>query len=115
MDWIERTGRKKYWILLLAMAEYIFYTTEGFTQDTKGNDVENCQLIGMAFGENKNEAKNNLMKENPWIKEHSFDEKMFIAKELAPCINADKHLSFLVELLDDKQLNEYTTWLKSIK
>lgn len=97
------------------MAEYIFYTTEGFTQDTKGNDVENCQLIGMAFGENKNEAKNNLMKENPWIKEHSFDEKMFIAKELAPCINADKHLSFLVELLDDKQLNEYTTWLKSIK
>ena len=52
------------------MAEYIFYTTEGFTQDTKGNDVENCQLIGMALGENKNEAKNNLMKENPWIKEH---------------------------------------------
>ena len=97
------------------MAEYIFYTTEGFTQDTKGNDVENCQLIGMAFGENKNEAKNNLMKENPWIKEHNFDEKMFITKELAPCINADKHLSFLVELLDDKQLNEYTTWLKSIK
>ena len=97
------------------MAEYIFYTTEGFTQDTKGNDVENCQLIGMAFGENKNEAKNNLMKENPWIKEHSFDEKTFIVKELAPCINADKHLSFLVELLDDKQLNEYTTWLKSIK
>lgn len=97
------------------MAEYIFYTTEGFTQDPKGDDVENCQLIGRAFGENENEAKNNLMIENPWIKEHSFDEKMFVVKELASCGNTDKQLSFLVELLDDKQLNEYTTWLKSIK
>lgn len=56
------------------MAEYIFYTAEGFTQDPKGDEVENCQLIGRAFGENENEAKNNLLKENPWIDEHGFDK-----------------------------------------
>ena len=97
------------------MSEYIFYTTEGFTQDPEGDEVENCQLIGRAFGRNENEARNNLLKESPWIKEHGFDDDMFIAKELAPCKNADKQLSFLIELLDDNQLNEYTTWLKSIK
>lgn len=97
------------------MAEYIFYTTEGFTQDPKGDDVENCQLIGRAFGNNENEAKNNLLKENPWIEEHGFDKEMLNGKELAPCENADKQLSFLIELLGDKQLNEYTAWLKSFK
>lgn len=74
-----------------------------------------ANLLAWHLEKTRMKQKNNLMKENPWIKEHSFDEKMFIVKELAPCINADKHLSFLVELLDDKQLNEYTTWLKSIK
>lgn len=97
------------------MAEYIFYTTEGFTQDPKGDDVENCQLIGRAFGNNENEAKNNLLKENPWIDEHGFNKEMLIGKELAPCENADKQLSFLIELLGNKQLNEYTAWLKSFK
>lgn len=67
------------------MAEYIFYTTEGFTQDPEGEEVENCQLIGRAFGNDENEAKNNLLKENPWLKEHSFDIEMFIGRELAPC------------------------------
>ena len=51
------------------MSEYIFYTTEGFTQDPKGNDVENCQVLGRVFGRNEDEARYNLLKENPWIKE----------------------------------------------
>lgn len=62
---------------------YFLYDRSVSTQDPKGDDVENCQLIGRAFEKNENEAKNNLMKENPWIKEHSFDEKMFVVKELA--------------------------------
>lgn len=84
-------------------------------QDPKGYDVENCQLLGRAFGDNENEAKSNLLKENLWIKEHGFQKEMFIGRELAPCKNADKQFSFLIELLDDEQLNEYTTWLKSIE
>ena len=115
MDGIERNGRRKYWILVLHMAEYIFYTTEGFAQAPNGDDVENCQLVGRAFGNDENEAKNNLLKENPWIEEYDFDKEMFIGKELAPCKNVEKQLFFLVELLDDKQLNEYTEWLNSVK
>lgn len=98
------------------MSEYIFYTTEGFTQDPKGDNVENCQVIGRALGNSEEEAKNNLLKENPWIEEaHGFDKEMLIGKELAPCKNADKKLSFLTELLDENQLNSYTTWLKSVE
>lgn len=97
------------------MAEYIFYTAEGFTQDPKGDDIENCQLIGRAFGNNEDEAKRNLLKENTLIEKHGFNKEMFIGKELAPCKNADKQLSFLIELLDEKQLDKYATWLKSIK
>ena len=32
------------------MSEYIIYTTEGFTQDPNGNDIENCQMFGIAKG-----------------------------------------------------------------
>lgn len=32
------------------MSEYIFYTTEGFTQDPNENNIENCQVLGRAFG-----------------------------------------------------------------
>ena len=100
----------------ITLSEYIFYTTEGFTQDPECDNVENCQVIGRALGENEDEAKKNLLKENPWIEdEHGFDKEMFISKELAPCKNADKKLSFLTGLLDESQLNSYTTWLKSVE
>ena len=113
MDGIGRNERRKHWILVLTMAEYIFYTTEGFTQDPEGEDIENCQLIGRAFGDNKNEARNNLLKENPWIVEQGFNADMFISKELAPCENADKKLEFLTALLNEKQLCIYDNRLKS--
>ncbi len=64
------------------MAEYIFYTDEGYTQDTNGNEIENCQVIGSAFGENKEEAKTNLLRENPWIEKVGFDTKRFIVRQL---------------------------------
>ena len=115
MDGIGKNDRGNYWILVFNMTDFIFYTTEGFTQDPKGDDVENCQVIGRTFGDDMDDARNNLLKENPWIEEHGFDADMFIGKELASCKNADKQLSFLIGLLDEKQLNEYTTRLKSLK
>ena len=42
------------------MTEYIFYTTEGFTQAPDGNDIENCQLLGRAYGKGKHDALSNL-------------------------------------------------------
>ena len=64
------------------MSEFIFYTTEGFTQDPNGNDVENCQVLGRAFGRNKDEAKCNLIKKSPWIEEAGFDMTELIVKQL---------------------------------
>ena len=64
------------------MAEYVFYTKEGFTQDPNGNDVENCQVLGRAFGRNEDEARCNLLKENPWIEKAGFDTTVLIVKQL---------------------------------
>lgn len=64
------------------MSEYIFYTTEGFTQAPNGNDVENCQVLGRVMGKNEKEAKSNLLKENPWIEEMGFDTADIIVKQL---------------------------------
>lgn len=38
------------------MTDFIFYTTEGFTQAPNGNDIENCQMLGIAKGKDKVEA-----------------------------------------------------------
>lgn len=56
------------------MKEYIFYTSEGWT--TPPNEymtVENCQLLGFAKGDNKDNALETLILENPWILECGFD------------------------------------------
>lgn len=42
------------------MTDFIFYTTEGFTQAPNGNDIENCQMLGIAKGKDKVEAKDYL-------------------------------------------------------
>ena len=65
------------------MAEYIFYTAEGFTQAPDGEDIENYQLLGLAYGNDKYDALQNLLKENPWIEHRGFDPCGVIGKELA--------------------------------
>ena len=65
------------------MADFIFYTTEGFTQDPNGNDIENCQVLGIASGKDQVEAKDNLIKDNPWIIEAGFAPTEFITRQLA--------------------------------
>lgn len=65
------------------MENFIFYTTEGFTQDPNGNDIENCQMLGIAKGKDKVEAKENLLKDSPWILEAGFAPTEFIIRQLA--------------------------------
>jgi hypothetical protein len=96
------------------MTEYIFYTTEGFTQAPDGDDIENCQLLGRAFGKDKHDALSNLLKENSWIEERGFEPDEAICNELASTANAEAKLSFLTNLLDERQLEEYIDWLKTI-
>lgn len=64
------------------MAEYICYTTDGFTQDSNGNEVENCQVLGISWGMNEKEARYNLLKENPWIKKAGYDMASMRVKQL---------------------------------
>lgn len=97
------------------MTEYIFYTTEGFTQAPDGENIENCQLLGRAYGNDKHDALSYLLKESPWIEQRGFDPYEAICKELASSDNTEAKLSFLTNLLDERQLSEYTNWLKTIE
>ena len=97
------------------MEKYIFYTTEGFTQAPDGEDIENCQLLGCTYGQDKQEAMDNLLTENPWIKERGFEPRKAICAELATTHNAEDKLSFITGLLDERQLEEYSNWLKAIE
>jgi len=60
------------------MNSYIFITTEGYTfqpeSDSIDPDIENCQLIGFAKGKNPRDAFDNLIQENDYLLETTFDE-----------------------------------------
>lgn len=50
------------------MNEYIFYTAEGLTYPPREDkEVENCQVLGRGCGTNEIEARENLIKQCPWI------------------------------------------------
>ena len=69
------------------MNEYIFYTTEGHTIAPNENvEVENCQVLGCAFRNNKDEAQEKLLKDNPWIDEAEFNKSEFIVRQLKTII-----------------------------
>jgi hypothetical protein len=65
------------------MKEYIFYTAEGRTYPPlEGMDVENCQVLGLAFGNSIEEAKVSLLADNPWIIKCGFDPGKIIHRQL---------------------------------
>lgn len=65
------------------MAEYIFYTPEGYTEAPDGDEIDNCQMLGRATGADRNEALMNLLKDNPWIEERDYDVCEIIGAKLA--------------------------------
>ena len=60
------------------MRNYIFITDEGYTyqpnSDSPEPDIENCQVIGFARGNNEKEAFDNLIKENEYLLATKFNE-----------------------------------------
>ena len=60
------------------MNKYIFITKEGITYQPNSNsiepDCENHQVIGIAFGENTEEAFKNLINSHLYLKEMNFNE-----------------------------------------
>lgn len=49
------------------MKKYIFYTSEGFTEDNNLEQSENCQVLGWQEGKNEKEAFESFKRENPNI------------------------------------------------
>ena len=60
------------------MGAYIFITTEGYTYQPGSKaiepDIENCQVLGFARGDSAEEAFRELLQENAYLLETSFDE-----------------------------------------
>ena len=78
------------------MNEYIFYTTEGHTDaPNEAFEVENCQVLGRAFGKDEKEAQTNLLEENPWILKAGFSPSKFIIKQLT-----SKKKTYQVEIVE---------------
>lgn len=50
------------------MKKYIFYTSEGYTENNNSEAVENCQILGWYEGNNEKEAFANFKKENSELK-----------------------------------------------
>lgn len=55
------------------MKHFIFFTSDGFTQNKNGNETENCQILGWADGETPQEAFLVLIAENNSIKQSNYD------------------------------------------
>jgi len=57
---------------------YMFITTEGYTyqpdSDSTEPDIENCQVIGCGKGSTAREAFENMVKENDYLLETTFNE-----------------------------------------
>ena len=65
------------------MKEYIFFTTEGFTEaPNEAITIDNCQVIGRANGDNEKDALKNLITDNAWILEAGFDTSKFIIEQI---------------------------------
>lgn len=60
------------------MNSYIFITTEGYTyqpnSESSEPDIENCQIVGFAKGTDPQKAFENLIKENAYLLDTTFDE-----------------------------------------
>ena len=73
--------------------EYLFYTSEGYTETPSGKPVENLQILGETEGTSLDEAYKKLLKDNHWIIEGNFTEeetkcKILISKEMIESIKS---------------------------
>lgn len=92
------------------MNKYIFFTTEGTTYPPiEGKEVDNCQLLGRAYGQTPEEAKSNLLKDNPWIEETGFDSDCFIVEQILT-EEQRKDIQDLVEYLYENNEKSHVEW-----
>ncbi len=89
------------------MNEYIFYTVEGYTYPPKEDkEVENCQVLGRAFGKNEKEAKTQLEEKSTWIKDCGFDINEAICKQILTEENK-RDINMVLEYLMEEEFRHY--------
>lgn len=98
------------------MNKYIFFTTEGTTYPPiEGKEVDNCQLLGRAYGQTPEEAKSNLLKDNPWIEDSGFDSDCVIVEQVLT-EEQRKDIQTLVEyFLSEQSGNEISYIVNRLK
>lgn len=85
--------------------QYIFYSEDGYCESPRGEKIENFQVLGITSGNNEQQAYENLLKENEWIKEYEFKESSIFYKMIIPC-EIKKSLDVIIKyLLENK--NKY--------
>ena len=60
------------------MKNYLFFTNEGFTYDSKNKEIHNMQILGDATGKDILEAFKNFKINQPYLKNFSFKNVMAI-------------------------------------
>lgn len=58
------------------MRKYLFYTTDGFTQNASLKETENCQLLGIGLGNNIGQAFDDFLNENDYIHQQDYEKIM---------------------------------------
>ena len=58
------------------MKKYLFYTTDGFTQDASLKETENCQLLGIGLCNNIEQAFDDFLNENDYIHQQDYEKIM---------------------------------------
>jgi hypothetical protein len=79
------------------MNNYIFITNEGVTYQPDNTsfepDIENCQVIGFAKGNNEEAAFKNLKKDNKYLLDTNFNEITCIELKNEDCYQKAKYFN----------------------
>lgn len=55
------------------MKKFLFYTSDGFTQDIDGKDVENCQILGWGEGVDLESATQDFNVNHLYLNEYKYE------------------------------------------
>lgn len=70
------------------MPFFVFYTDEGYTIAPNNAELENLQILGIEYGETKEDALDNLYKNNDWIITNGFSESRICSYTIFESENA---------------------------
>jgi len=85
------------------MANYVFYTDEGFTMSPNNTKLDNLQVLGAANGSSLEGALTNLIENNPWINESGFNKEKIKHHKILNKQDENNLKSILEYMWDDEQ------------